>query len=151
VPHRHTGKSDSGCALSAEHYSPGAVTSTDLENAAMAAGFVEYATMRGFAGYLLIGSFAAAAMGLATVAGIAVAAHPVAGPGLVIQYVDRAYKGDRLDMHTRVGTGPIRPASRPAKMPIGCEPLFSPLAASVRSNYSGRCLAVFPLAHTMAG
>jgi len=110
--------------------------------------------MRDFAGYLLIGSFAALAMGLATVAGLglAVGARPVSEPGQVIQYVDRTHKGDRLNLHTTTGTGPLRPAQKqPAKMPVGCEPAFSTLAASAQTNYSGRCVAQFPLHRTMAG
>jgi hypothetical protein len=110
------------------------------------------ATMRGFAGYLLIGSFAVLAMGLATVAGLAVGARPVTGPGQVIQYVDRTHKGDRLKLGATIGTRPMLPAhTQPAKMPVGCEPVFSPLAASGRSNYSGRCVAAFPIARTMGG
>ncbi len=110
--------------------------------------------MRGFAGYLLIGSFAALAMGLATVAGLglAVGARPLTERGQVVQYVDRAHKGDRLDTHTTTGTPPLTPAyKRPVRMPVGCEPVFSTLAASAQANYSGRCVAQLPLAAARAG
>ena len=107
--------------------------------------------MRGFARYLLIGGFAVLAMGLATVAGLTVGAHPVTRPGQVIQYVDRTHKGDRLDLRTRVGIRPAPPVHKPpVKMPVGCDPVFSPLSTSARSNYSRRCLAAFPFAYAMA-
>jgi hypothetical protein len=127
-----------------------------LECTSLAAGcrfeFERKATMRGLAGYLLIGGFAAVAMGSVTIAGLAVGAHPLTGPGEIVQYVDRTHKGDRLDLHATVVTRPNRPVHKPlAKLPIGCEPAFSPLAVSAHSNYSGRCLAAFPIARTVAG
>lgn len=103
--------------------------------------------MRSFAGYLLIGSLAVVAMGLVTVAGLglAVGARPVTEPGQVIQYVDRAHKGDRLDRRATIDTRPMQPAQKqPSTLPDGCEPAFSSLAAAERSNYSGRCVAEFP-------
>ncbi len=105
--------------------------------------------MRGFAGYLLIGTFAVLAMGLATVAGLglAVGARPLGAGGQVIQHVDRTHKGDRLDLKSTAGTPWLRPvAKQPAKtMPRGCEPAFSTLAVSADANVSGRCLAQGPL------
>ena len=49
--------------------------------------------MRGFAGYLLIGSLAAVAMALTTVTGLdlAVGARPLAARGELIQHVDRTH------------------------------------------------------------
>ncbi len=111
--------------------------------------------MRGFAGYLLIGGLGVTAMGLVTLAGLgfAVGARPIMAPGQVIQYVDRTHKSDRLDVRTTIGTRPQRqPAEkRPEKMPIGCDPVFSTLAASAHANYSGRCMAQFPLIRILAG
>jgi hypothetical protein len=110
--------------------------------------------MRGFAGYLLIGSLAVLAMGMVTVGGLglAVGARPVAGSGQIIQYVDRTHKGDRLDLHTTVGTRSLLPTrKKPEAVPVGCEPVFSPLAASARANYSGRCIAEFVNVPAMAG
>jgi hypothetical protein len=112
------------------------------------------ATMRGFAGYLLIGSLAALALGLAAIAGLglSVGARPVAQPGQIIQYVDRTHKGDRLDIRGPVGSRAIEPVhQQPGKMPVGCEPAVSLLAASAHANDPGRCIAAFPLARTMAG
>ncbi len=111
--------------------------------------------MRGCSGYLLIGSLAAFAMALVTVAGLglAVRAGPVAEPGQVIQHVDRTNKSDRLDPHTTFGTGrlPLR-QKQPNTLLDGCEPAFSSLATAGRGEHSGRCLAQLPSkAGTMAG
>ncbi len=96
--------------------------------------------MRAFKGYLLIGVLAVMAMSLATVAGLglAVGARPVSERA-IIQHVDRTHKGDRLDIHTTtVGS---RPARKQIAMPIGCEPVFSPLVSVGGLNISGRCIS----------
>jgi hypothetical protein len=95
--------------------------------------------MRGFTGYLLIGSFAALATSAITLSGfgIAISAHPVAEPGAVIQHVDRRHKSDRLDLPTQFGARPPR-HQRPT-VPVGCDQEFSPLS-SVPTNPAGRCL-----------
>jgi hypothetical protein len=110
--------------------------------------------MRGFAGYLLIGSLAAVAMALTTVTGLdlAVGARPLAARGELIQHVDRTHKGNRLDIHATIGVRPLPPLHKqPAKMLMGCEPAYSPLAAAAPANTSGRCLAALPRGRTMAG
>jgi len=111
--------------------------------------------MRGFPGYLLIGGLAAIAMGLVTVAGFgfAVGARPVAGPGQLIQHVDRTHKSDRLDLQTSSGRGQLQPARKqPSRIPEGCEPPISSLVAAGRWDDSGRCLAAIPsAAGTTAG
>lgn len=97
--------------------------------------------MRALMGYMLIGFLAAAAMGLVTVAGLgfAVGARPMPS-GRIIQHVDRGHKGDRLDISTR-STGP-RPVLRgPIAVPVGCEPIFSPLVSAGRLGISGRCIS----------
>jgi len=91
-------------------------------------------------GYLLIGVLAVAAMGLATVAGLglAVGARPLPERA-IIQHVDRTHKGDRLDIRTsKVGA---RPAPQRSAVPVGCEPLFSPLVSPEGSRISGRCVS----------
>ncbi|MEJ2378914.1 MAG: hypothetical protein P8Y71_27180 [Pseudolabrys sp.] len=113
--------------------------------------------MRGFAGYLLIGGLAVVGMGVVTLAGLGftVGARPVTNSGQVIQYVDRTHKGDRLDLHTTIKTEsrrlmqPLR--TKPARMPVGCEPMVSPLAASADAHRSGRCLAEFSPTRVQAG
>jgi hypothetical protein len=88
----------------------------------------------------------------------------------VVNKVDRSRKGDRLvPLRPTAGTlggstvvkspeiivrdegraaaksGPAEPASksvvRGPKLPIGCDPAFSPLAASASLNFAGRCVS----------
>jgi hypothetical protein len=57
-----------------------------------------------------------------------------------VQSVDRTNKGDRLDRAaTRVGKEK-EPTPAP-KLLIGCEPLASPLSATVQARIPGRCAA----------
>jgi hypothetical protein len=54
-----------------------------------------------------------------------------------MQWVDRAHKGDRLDIGTtRVGKEPVPPP----KLLAGCEPAASPLSR-LRAAVPGRCTA----------
>lgn len=70
--------------------------------------------------------------------GFAVSAGPAAPAGTTLQWVDRTRKGDRLDVPmTRVGKQPV---STP-KVLIGCEPVSSPLASTMRASVPGRCAA----------
>ena len=96
--------------------------------------------MRVFAGYLLIGVLAVAAMGLVTIAGLgfAVGARPVAEHGTIVQHVDRTHKSDRLDISAE--HSPSIPTQKPG-LPEGCEPVFSPLTATKQANITGRCLS----------
>ena len=99
--------------------------------------------MRGFAGYLLIGLVAALAMGLVTLAGLdfAVGARPMPEGGALIQHVDRTHKGDRLDRHTTtIGSRPV-PKKAMTKVPVGCEPTFSPLVDAGNASIAGRCVS----------
>jgi hypothetical protein len=90
---------------------------------------------------LLAGLGAGAALGLSAPAlnlGFAVNAWPLAPAGTTLQRVDRTHKGDRLDVPmTRVGKQPV---STP-KVLIGCEPVSSPLAGTMRASIPGRCAA----------
>jgi hypothetical protein len=57
-----------------------------------------------------------------------------------VQTVNRAAKSDRLH-------GPQRATrdveeSKPAKIPVGCDPAFSPLSKGAGMNFSSRCLAL---------
>lgn len=113
--------------------------------------------MRGFARYLEIGGLVLVATSLVVLAGfgVAVGARSVTDSGQMIQYVDRTHKGDRLDLHTTIRTKSTRPIqlmrTKPARMPVGCEPVFSPLAAPGPSHYSGRCVAEFSPTRILAG
>jgi len=97
--------------------------------------------MRGFAGYLMIGVLGVLSMGVVTIAGlgIEVSARPVAEGGAIIQHVDRVLKGDRLDIHRAYGVRPVMKRDL-GRVPVGCDPVFSPLSSSARSNYPGRCI-----------
>jgi hypothetical protein len=62
--------------------------------------------------------------------------------------VDRTRKGDRLLPSPRdSGASKVQPAPaeqtrpHPQRIPVGCDPVFSPLTGSTRANFTGRCLA----------
>jgi hypothetical protein len=100
--------------------------------------------MRKLAKYLLAGVFAAAVTNtfIAPIyPGLSVAAWTLTRPGTSVQSVDRSRKGDRLDIDMSViPEQPVDP--KPAKMIDGCEPAFSPLAASAHADIApGRCIA----------
>lgn len=96
--------------------------------------------MRAFMGYLLIGVLAVLSMALATVTGLGLSAgaRPMPERGAIVQHVDRAGKGDRLDLPTTVGVRPV--PKQQMTLPEGCEPVFSPLSAG-HPSISGRCLS----------
>jgi hypothetical protein len=96
--------------------------------------------MRGFASYLVAGilvvlalDFIAPPVGL----GLSAGAWPIM-QGATLYSVDRTNKGDRMPLPTTIGK------QAPRKTPTmlsGCEPVFSPLSASARANFAGRCVA----------
>jgi hypothetical protein len=55
-----------------------------------------------------------------------------------LQTIDRTNKRDRLPLPTAADK-PQTPRKAPVVM-VGCEPVFSPLSASVRANFAGRCV-----------
>jgi len=69
--------------------------------------------------------------------GLPVIAWPVIDQTAMPQLVNRAHKGDRLQV-VPVTTGRQTPPTAPA-MPVGCEPVFSALSTSAYANYPGRC------------
>jgi len=98
--------------------------------------------MRGLASYLLAAilvvlamDFFAPPVGL----GFVVRATPVAEPNAIPQFVDRTHKGDRLSLPTSFGEQ--RAPEPPLPAMFGCDPPFSRLLASARTNVSGRCVA----------
>ena len=98
--------------------------------------------MRNLAAYLLAGilvvlalDFVASPVGL----GLPVGAWPVAGDAATRQSVDRTTKSDRLLLSTTVDKQQA-PRKSPTLM-AGCDPVFSPLSASARANFAGRCVA----------
>jgi hypothetical protein len=98
--------------------------------------------MRGFAYYLLAGILAVVAMDLIAPPvglGLPVGAWPTVEQGALVHSVNRIHKGDRLDVPTAVDK-----SHAPRKLPtvlVGCDPVFSPLSASARANFSRRCVA----------
>jgi len=69
-----------------------------------------------------------------------VSAGPVIRGGAPVQWVNRGGKGDRLDFNTSVIRKRVQKPQQ--KMMSGCEPVFSPLVGSARSdNFAGRCTA----------
>jgi len=98
--------------------------------------------MRGFISYVLAGLVVIVAMdAMAPPAGLglAIGTWPSMDRSMDEQVVDRAHKGDRLQVPT-VNGGRVSPSSTPAML-VGCEPVFSSLSASSRANFAGRCVA----------
>ena len=98
--------------------------------------------MPSFAAYVAAGALVLLAMDfMAPPAGIGLplAVWPAmdAGP---TQYVDRTHKGDRLTVPGVVDQR-LAPAGTPPGVPVGCDPVFSPLSAAARVNFAGRCVA----------
>jgi hypothetical protein len=67
----------------------------------------------------------------------------------VLHVVDRSRKGDRLtstpdngrsNAQQPVPVEQTRPQPVP-RIPVGCDPAFSPLSGASRANFTGRCLA----------
>jgi hypothetical protein len=60
--------------------------------------------------------------------------------------VDRSNKGDRMvparDSQSNMTPRPTEQTRpQPVRIPVGCDPAFSPLSGSARANFSARCLA----------
>lgn len=64
-----------------------------------------------------------------------------------LHVVDRSHKGDRMTPARDSSQSNIAPAPteqtrpQPARIPVGCDPAFSPLTGSSRANFTARCLA----------
>jgi hypothetical protein len=59
-----------------------------------------------------------------------------------LHVVDRTNKGDRITSSRGQSNAPVPvEQTRPARIPVGCDPAFSPLTGSSRVNFTGRCLA----------
>lgn len=102
--------------------------------------------MRRVASYLTVGILAVLAVGLTMPTvwiGLPVKAWPALSLEKPLQAVDRSRKSDRLIVPMSViGKTPVvrKPPVEPAKILVGCEPMFSPLSP-VRANIPGRCAA----------
>lgn len=97
--------------------------------------------MRAFASYLAAGGFMVLALSLLVSPGeqgLSVNAWSVVPPGATLQYVDRTRKSDRLNAFgSTIDKRPI--FRKPAKILVGCDPVFSPLSTAASANFPGRC------------
>jgi hypothetical protein len=95
--------------------------------------------MRGLVSYLIAGLFVVLALGTVAplVAFSPVGASPAVSNG-TLQFVDRTNKGDRVSVTTVSKQKPVTP--RPPVLLAGCDPAFSPLAASARANFARSCI-----------
>ena len=99
--------------------------------------------MYGFGTNFLAGLLLGALLALAPLVGIDLAAGGTAQREMSVQpknvqAVNRAAKSDRLPLPVRAKQDADN--AKPAKIPVGCDPAFSPLTKST-SNFSSRCLA----------
>jgi|SRR5690242_11184263 len=98
--------------------------------------------MRGLVLYIFAGVFIVLAMAMVAPPvglGLPVVAWPAVDQNATLQLVNRANKGDRLQMP--VTTGRHTPQPKAPAMLVGCEPVFSALSTSAYANYPGRCVA----------
>jgi hypothetical protein len=98
--------------------------------------------MRGFASYLVAGVLAVLAMDLIAPPvglGLALGAWPAVRHDDIVQSVNRGGKADRLLVPSTAVGKTLAPRKSPIVM-VGCDPVFSSLAASARANAPGRCL-----------
>jgi hypothetical protein len=105
--------------------------------------------MRGLAAYLAAGGllvlaldFMAPPVGI----GLSIAAWPTFAGATTqhdgaVQYVDRTHKGNRLRLPTTTVEQRPAPVRHAPGVPIGCDPVFSPLSAAAQLNFPGRCIA----------
>ena len=97
--------------------------------------------MRGFASFLFGGILVVLALDLlAPPVGLSLefGAWASADHESIVQSVNRTRKSDRLFVPTST-VGKQQPPKAPVVM-VGCDPVFSPLSASARANFPGRCV-----------
>ena len=95
-------------------------------------------------------SYSVAVLFLATAIGVLVplfgfglpfGASATVEPGGPVQSVNRAHKANRLVPVSAEKRQPTpAPTHRPGTIMVGCDPAFSPLAASAQANFSSRCI-----------
>jgi hypothetical protein len=96
--------------------------------------------MRSLISYLVAGAFIVFALDfIAPPIGfrLPVKAWPTVQSGATMQAVDRTHKSDMLVLPAALAKRPN--VTKPAKVLVGCDPAFSPLAASAHANFPGRC------------
>ena len=98
--------------------------------------------MRGFASYLVAAVLVVLALHVIAPRvelGLPVGAGPIGDHGPDTQHVNRSHKSDRLNAPAMIGKQ--QAPSKPPVVLVGCDPVFSRLAASARANFAGRCIA----------
>ncbi len=93
--------------------------------------------MRGLAPYLLSGFVVVIALDFLAPPSGRLSAATLSNTA---QSVNRANKADRIPLPVATVGKRLGPNKAPAIL-AGCEPVFSPLSASARANFAGRCLA----------
>lgn len=99
--------------------------------------------MRGFASYLIAGILVVLAMDIIAPPvglGFALGAWSAVPHDEITQSVNRAHKADRLLVPSTT-VGKTQSPRKPPTVMVGCDPVFSPLSASARANFAGRCVA----------
>jgi hypothetical protein len=96
--------------------------------------------MRGFVSYLIAGILVVLTLGMIAplVALSPVGASPAVSNSVTLQAVDRTNKGDRVPVTIVSKQKPEAP--RPPALLAGCDPAFSPLAASTHANFARSCI-----------
>ncbi len=99
--------------------------------------------MRGFASYLMAGLLVVLALDMVSAPILLGFARVGASPAVfngdaALQSVNRTNKGDRIPV-TTIGKRQPEPPRGPTVL-TGCEPAFSPLAASARANFARSCV-----------
>ena len=100
--------------------------------------------MRGFASYLIACILVVLAMDIIAPPvglGFAFGAWPAVNHEEVVQSVNRAHKADRFPVPSTTVGKTLAPRQPPTVVMVGCDPVFSPLSASARANFAGRCVA----------
>ena len=96
-------------------------------------------------------SYSIAVLFLATAIGVLVplfgfglpfGASATVEPGGSVQSVNRTHKGNRLSVPVSAEQRQQTPTPTrtPGTIMVGCDPAFSPLAASAQANFSSRCV-----------
>jgi len=78
--------------------------------------------------------------------GLPFGASATVEPNGSVQAVNRTLKGNRLPLPVSVekrqpAPTPAPTTRKPPTIMVGCDPAFSPLAASAHANFPGRCVA----------
>jgi hypothetical protein len=108
--------------------------------------------MRGLSIYLMAGALLVVALDFIAPPvgpGLDVATSPAVDRDASLQFVDRTHKSDRLHAPSVIGRRQV--PRKPVRVMIGCEPVFSPLSAAMRTNFPARCIAELAIERAAEG